>query len=71
MKNFKKNKAFVKPSGAKHSKFFIHVGQGRNTNNAAENKENQAIISQKNNKLSSICHPKQKMGDKNGEYLYE
>ena len=41
-----------------------HVGQGKNTNNATENKKKQAIIDKKNNKLSSICHPKKKMDDK-------
>ena len=37
MKNFKKNKAFVKPSGAKQSKFFIHVAQGKIINNVVVN----------------------------------
>jgi hypothetical protein len=38
MKNTKKNKAFVKPSGAKQSKFFIHVAVARNINNVVVNK---------------------------------
>jgi hypothetical protein len=37
MKNSKKNKAFVKPSGAKQNKFFIHVGLVKNINNVVEN----------------------------------
>ena len=38
MKNSKKNKAFVKPSGAKQSKFFIHVAVVKNTSNVVVNK---------------------------------
>jgi hypothetical protein len=38
MKKCKKNKAFVKPSGAKQSKFFIHVALDANISSAAESK---------------------------------
>jgi hypothetical protein len=38
MKNSKKNKAFVKPSGAKQNKFFIHVVVVKNINLAVVNK---------------------------------
>ena len=37
MKNSKKNKVFVKLSGAKQTKFFIHVAVVRNINNVAVN----------------------------------
>jgi hypothetical protein len=39
MKNSKKNKVFVKPSGAKQTNFFIHVAQVRNINIAVGNKD--------------------------------
>ena len=39
MKNSKKNKAFVKPSGAKQSKFFIHVAAVKNTRSVTEESE--------------------------------
>jgi len=38
MKNSKKNKAFVKPSGAKQSKFFIHVAVVKNISSVVVNK---------------------------------
>ena len=38
MKNSKKNKAFVKPSGAKQSKSFAHAAQDASINNVVVNK---------------------------------
>ena len=43
MKNSKKNKAFMKPSGAKQTNFFIHVGAGASISSVAESKVNKGI----------------------------
>lgn len=44
MKNIKKNKAFVKPSGAKQTNFYGHVGVGKSTNNVVESSKSPVIM---------------------------